>query len=138
MKKYILLFGVALTFFSCKEINEKRQFFGEWLVLKKEQKNEDGTFTDITKNCDLDDNEAYRNMGTWYYEPGKEKCEDAELPTLGKWNYDRSNKRIVYSNSANMNVSEAYVVSIDGDGMVLDFRNSSVEHIVRITYKKVK
>lgn len=119
-------------------MNAKKQFFGEWLVLKKEMKNAAGEWDDITQECDKDDSEAYRNMGEWYYNPGNVTCTEGELPTIGKWNYDADNKRIVYANSANINSSEAYVISIDGDGMVLEINSAGVPNPMRITYQKVK
>lgn len=137
MNKILFVLGIV-SLIACNKMNEKRQFFGEWLIVKKELKNADSTWTDVTKECDLDDSEAYRNMGVWYYDPGKVGCGGTELPTTGKWNYEASSKRLVYTNSAGINVSEAYVESIDGDGMILNLRTADNPNTTRITYKKVK
>lgn len=137
MKKILLLCSL-ISAVSCSKINQKKQFFGEWLILKKEQKNTDNSLTDITKPCELDDSEAYRNMGVWYYNPGNIKCTESELPTTGQWNYDASSKRIVYTSSVGINVSEAYVERIDGDTMILNLHVANNPNTTRITYKKVK
>ncbi len=137
MKKIVFLF-FAIALFSCDKMNSKKQFFGEWQVLKKEQLNADNTWIDITEECDKDDSESYRNMGDWYFFPGDVKCTESDLPSKGKWNYDADNKRLVYANSTNINVAEATVVSIDGDGMILDMNSAGVTNTTRITYKKAK
>lgn len=137
MKKYFFI-ALAFSLFACNKLNEKRQFFGEWVVVKKERINENDAAEDITQECDKDDSETYRNMGEWYFDPGNEKCNEAELPIIGKWNYDSDNNRLVYSNNANINNAEARVQVITGDSMVLDLRTAGVEDIIRITYAKAK
>lgn len=137
MKK-ILPFILPVTLLSCSKLNEKKQFFGEWLIVKKELKGENGTLTDVTKQCELDDSEAYRNMGVWVYNPGNETCEEGELPTTGKWNYESSSKRLVYTNSAGMNTSEAYVELINSDSLIINLHVADNPSTTRITYKKVK
>ncbi|MBN9295100.1 MAG: hypothetical protein J0G96_14070 [Flavobacteriia bacterium] len=136
MKKIIFPF-ILLALLSCDKVNSRRQFFGEWLVLKKEQQDANGDWQDITKECEKDDSEAFRNMGKWYYFPGSLRCSNTDKEAVGSWNYESSEKRLVFANSANINTSEAIVESIDDNGMVLNM-NIADTMKMRITYQRVK
>lgn len=114
----------------------KSKFFGEWVVIQKEQL-VNNSWIDITQECDKDDAEAYRNMGLWYYYPGELRCSSSDDLLQGTWNYDKNDNRIVYANTSNINVSEAYVDLITKDSMTLSMQQGD-SMTIRIRYAKAK
>lgn len=125
-----------LSLISCSKLNEKKQFFGDWRVLKKEQKNAQGNWEDVTKECEKDDGEAYRNMGKWFYDPGQNRCTNIDNIATGSWNYEPSQQRIVYTSTAKINIAEAYVIEISKTNMVLELYTGDTL-ATRISYKKL-
>lgn len=136
MKKVLFLFSLFL-FLSCDKLNPKSKFFGEWRIIKKEMQQQDGSWKNIMKECEKDDAEAYRNMGLWYYYPGENRCQPYEQIIQGSWNYEKSENRIVYTNSANVNISDAYVDLITKDSMTLTLHQGDTAKI-KISYAKAK
>lgn len=137
MKKISIVFLLVFGLLSCSKLMPKSNFFGEWVVIKKEQLTSENTWVDITQPCDKDDAEAYRNMGLWYYYPGELRCDPSEDIMQGTWNYDKDDNRLIYANTANINVSEAYVDLITKDSMTLSM-NQGDSITIRIKYAKAK
>lgn len=137
MNKTVFLLLIIVLSFSCDKINSKKKFFGDWEIQKKEKKDISGNWQDVTKECEKDDAESYRNMGVWYYYPGDIRCTPADNIVQGSWDYDKNSNRLVYTNTGSVNVADAQVEQIDKDNMVL-IMNYADTASVRITYKKAK
>lgn len=137
MKFKLLALLFFLSLISCDKINAKKKFFGEWKIVKKEQKDSDGVWKDVLKECEEDDAEAYRNMGQWYYYPGDIRCSPSENIIQGSWDFDKSQNRLVYTNTAGLNVADANVEEITKNNMVL-IMNLADTLTVKISYQKAK
>ncbi|CAM3992402.1 hypothetical protein FLAN108750_03570 [Flavobacterium antarcticum] len=107
MKKQQLFLGfiliTLLSLLSCSNEEDavsvsttKKNLIGSWTKAKVEKRTNEGQWTDITENCNLDDVEEYASNSNWTFYLGTLRCESGAPVLKGSWNLAANDTKIIY------------------------------------------
>lgn len=116
----------------------EKKISGKWTITKMERQETNGSWTDITKDCNLDDTENFSADKTWSLHLGNTKCSEGERQTTnGTWRFSGNDTQITFTYTIAEGEYHKKVEQLTDNILVLSHNsNNTSQTIFRNTYKK--
>jgi hypothetical protein len=127
--KILLLAFLSLTIISCdkeeeeKALSEKAQLLiGSWKKTKIESKKPNQNWENITRDCDVDDIEEFKNNGKYTLYPGSSLCEgQSNVISSGTWKFGANESVIIFTYDGYEGEYESVIESLSSTSLVVKF-----------------
>jgi hypothetical protein len=149
MKKIKLFASLILTIsiltISCTKDEEsistaKKNLTGSWLKTNVEKRVGEGSWADITKDCELDDIEEYASNGNWTFFLGTNRCFSSVTSIYtGTWQLRTNDTKIIFTYVDAVGNYEKSIETLTDKLLIITHNSNDLNNSqFRYTFSKVK